>query len=181
MTRDEFFKCTLGMCSCAAFGLLPQTAAQAQSGAPEIDALKWRVNATQRRFAKLIGILNDNLDEPTRKKILESLGRECAREYKSLLEQYKGNLPGFLDYIQKQWVEKAEYDEKTGKIRVVDKSKTCSCPFVQQSLTPQSFCDCTLGWQKEAYSAVAERPVEVELEESILRGGKRCVFRIQVL
>ena len=68
-----------------------------------------------------------------------------------------------------------------GTIRIVDKSPTCTCPLVRPNLTPQSFCDCTLGWQKEVYSAVAGRPVEATVEESILRGGKKCVFRIQIL
>jgi len=38
-----------------------------------------------------------------------------------------------------------------------------------------------LGWQVEAYSTILERPVTAELEESILRGGKRCVYRITVI
>ena len=69
-------------------------------------------------------------------------------------------------------------DERAGLIRVVDKGHTCSCPLVKQGLTPPEFCDCTLGWQEEAYSKMLGRPVKAELEESILRGGRRCVFRI---
>ncbi|HWT80222.1 MAG TPA: hypothetical protein VN648_15675, partial [Candidatus Methylomirabilis sp.] len=75
MTRNEFMKCTVGAC-CSALAFLPE-AAEAQSGDPELNALRGRVEATQRRFAKLIGVLHENLDEPTRKKILEGLGREC--------------------------------------------------------------------------------------------------------
>jgi hypothetical protein len=51
---------------------------------------------------------------------------------------------------------------------------------VKPGVTPPDFCNCTLGWQKEAYSAILGRPVEAELEESILRGGSRCVFRIRI-
>jgi hypothetical protein len=47
-------------------------------------------------------------------------------------------------------------------------------------MTPGSFCDCTLGWQEEAYSEILGRPVKAELEESILRGGKRCVYRMTI-
>jgi len=181
MTRDEFIKCTAGMCSCAAISLLGPAAALAESENPEMDALKWKVDAGQKRFAKLVGILNENLEEPTRKKIFERLGRECAKDYRNLTDQYKNNVQGFLDLIQKQWVKEFQYDTKAGTIRVVDKSNGCTCPLVNESLTPPSFCDCTLGWQKETYSALLGRPVDVELEESILRGGKQCVFRIQVL
>jgi predicted hydrocarbon binding protein len=181
MTRDEFFKCTLGMCSCAAYAMLPPSLAKAESGNQEMDALKWKVDAGQKRFAKLVGILNDTLEEPTRKKVFERLGRACAQDYNELTDQYKGNVKGFLDYIQQRWVEKAEYDEKAGTIRIVDKSKTCSCPLVQKGLTSSTFCDCTLGWQKETYSKLLGKPVEAELEESILRGGKSCIFRIRVV
>ncbi|HXJ96189.1 MAG TPA: hypothetical protein VMT20_25400 [Terriglobia bacterium] len=178
MTRNDFMKCAVGICSCAAFTLMPEST-QAESGSAEMDALKWKLDAAQKRFAILVGILNERLDEPTRKAIFESLGRQCARQYSELIGQYKGNLSGFLDEIQKRWVATAEYDEKAGTIRVVDRSKTCTCPLVNESLTPQSFCDCTLGWQKETYSAILGRTVDAELEESILRGGSRCVFRMQ--
>ncbi len=181
MTRTDFMKCTLGICSCAGLAVFQQEAAHAESGTLEIDELKRRLDAARKRFAILVRILNDNLDGPTRRKILENLGRECAKQYSSLTDKYKGNVNAFLDAIQRQWVEKAEYDEMAGTIRIVDKSKNCTCPLVDQSQTPADFCDCTLGWQKETYSAILGRSVEVALEESILRGGKRCVFRIQVL
>ena len=182
MTRSDFMKCcTAGMCSCGAVAFLPQQAAQAEPANPELESLKWRLDFVQKRFARLVEILDENVDEPVRKKIWENLGRDHAREYRGLTDKYKGNLEGFLDDIRGQWVEKADYDAAKGTIRIVDKSPTCTCPLVRNHLTPRSFCDCTLGWQKEAYSAVTGRPVEVSLEESILRGGQKCVFRIQIL
>lgn len=175
MTRSDFMKgCAAGMCSCAGMAwLAPQAAQAAEPANPGLDF-------AQRRWAGLVQILENNLDEATRKKVWESVGRDHAREYRSLTDKYKGNIEGFLADIRKQWVESAEYDAAKGTIRIVDRSPVCTCPLVRQGLTPQSFCDCTLGWQKEAYSAVAARPVEVSLEESVLRGGKRCVFRIQI-
>ena len=181
MTRNDFMKGTLSMCSCAALAFLPLEKIQAESGNPEMDELKWKLEAAQTRFAWLVRILKDNLDEPTRKRIFESLGRQCATRYDSLTDQYKGNLDGFLGEIQKRWVAKAEYDEKAGTIRVVDKSKTCTCPLVDESLTASDFCNCTLGWQKATYSKILGRPVDAEVEESILRGSSRCVFRMQVI
>ena len=182
MTRNDFMKCcTAGMCSCAAVALLPPQAAPAESEDPELARLKWQVDFVQKRFARLVELLDENLDEAARKKVFASLGRDHGREYRFLTDKYKGNLQGFLDDIGKQWVEKAEYNASKGTIRIVDKSPTCTCPLVKKDLTPPSFCDCTLGWQKEVYSAVTGRPVEAEVEESLLRGGKRCVFRMQVL
>lgn len=181
MTRNDFMtSCTLGMCSCAASVLLPQDSANAQSNNPELDELRWKLDAAQKRFAKLVGILNQNLDGPARKKIFESLGRECAQDYRGLTDKYKGDLKGFLGEVQKRWVTNADYDEKAGTLRIVDKASTCTCPLVKPGLTPPEFCNCTLGWQKETYSAILGKPVDAEVEESILRGGKRCVFRIRI-
>ena len=187
MQRMEFLKsCASGICLCTAVGLLSQESAPAQSGRtnpeadPEKDELKWKLNAAQIRFAKLLQILNQNLDVPVKQKILQQVGADCSQSYRELAAKYKGNLRGFLDYISTKWVEKAEYDEKAGTIRITDKAKQCTCPLVKPGVTPKDFCNCTLGWQKAIYSVVSGKPVEAEIEESILRGGARCVFRIRI-
>ncbi|HWR36227.1 MAG TPA: hypothetical protein VN622_10195 [Clostridia bacterium] len=186
MNRSEFMKCcTLGMCSCVAtLAFSAPQAAVAQANNPEADRLKSQLEAVRIRYAKLVSVLDESLDEPTRKKILESLGRECAKQFGSeTFEKYRGDIKGFLKSIQEpgKWVEKAEFDEAAGSIRIIDKAQKCSCPLVEKGLTPSSQCDCTLGWQKETYSAILGKPVEAEVEESILRGGQRCVFRIKVV
>jgi predicted hydrocarbon binding protein len=147
----------------------------------EVEALKWKLEFMRKRFAKLVGILSENLDEGTRKRVFEGLGRECARMFMDLTGKFKGDPRGFLEEIQKRWAKSAEYDEAAGRIRVVDKSDRCTCAFVDEQLTPPAFCDCTLGWQKETYAMILGQPVDAELEESVLRGGKRCVFRIQLV
>jgi hypothetical protein len=53
--------------------------------------------AARIRYAKLVSIREENLDEATRKRILDSLGRECARQFRSrTFDKDKGDLPGFL-------------------------------------------------------------------------------------
>jgi predicted hydrocarbon binding protein len=183
MQRKEFIKaaCTLGVCSCAGFGLWAEdSAAPGQNPGAEAEQLRGKLNFIQTRFATLVSSLGSNVDENTRKKILESMGRECARQFKSQTGQFRGNPRGFVEQVQKWWVEKAEYDEAAGTLRITDKQRHCTCPFVNEQLTAPGFCDCTLGWQKETYTMIFGKPVEVELEESILRGGKRCIFRIRV-
>lgn len=175
MERGEFIKCCMaGVCSCAVASVLP-----AQADADDARELKSQMDFVHKRFAKLVQILRDNLNQDTRNKVFENLGRECGRQFAGFTEKYRGNIKGFLATIQQDWAEKAEYDEKTGVIRVVAKSPKCVCPLVEQSLTPGDFCHCTIGWQKQVYSTVLGKPVEADLEESVLRGGKRCIFRIR--
>ena len=101
------------------------------------------------RFAKLVGILNQTLEPPARKKVFGTLGRERARAV-SRPDRQTRERQGFPGTGQDEWVETVEYDEQAGTIRIVDKSPNCTCPLVKQGVTPPEFCDCTLGWQKEA-------------------------------
>jgi predicted ArsR family transcriptional regulator len=185
--RENFIRLCAGCaCSGAAFAAAlaqaqEQPAAAPQPDKPDSGELEWQLNACRQRFAKLLSILDEDLDEPVRKKILRRLGAECAQGYSALFAKYKGNINGFLDEVRRQWVAEAVYDEKAGSLRIVDRATRCTCPLVKPGTTPAAFCDCTLGWQQAAYSAVLGKPVAVELEESILRGGKRCVFRVHII
>ena len=185
MTRSDFMKaCALGACSCSLVSLSATGTAAAQSGNSEIETLKAQREAIRIRYAKLLGIMDEEVDPDTRKRIFERLGRACADQFRAITyDKYKNDIRGFLAAIQAPggWVEKAAYNEKTGTIRIVDRSKTCTCPLVERGLTPSDQCECTLGWQKQTYSAILGKSVEAELEESILRGGSRCVFCIQVV
>jgi hypothetical protein len=183
VTRNEFLKCcAAGVCSCVA--LISPEPALTETSTPNIEQLQWQLEASRIRYAKLVSILEENLDEATRKRIFDSLGRECARQFRSrTFDKYKGDLPGFLRSVEAPggWAAKTEFDEKAGIIRVFDRGQRCTCPLVKEGLTSGAQCDCTLGWQRETYSAILGRPVDGAVEESILRGGKRCVFRMTVL
>jgi predicted hydrocarbon binding protein len=176
--RKEFIKtvCAAGACSCAAPLLFARDPATGLPGPDEAEELKGKLDFVSLRMAKLVSAL----DEPTRVRVLETMGRECARQFTTLTGKFKGDPKGFLEEIKRQWASEASTDEKTGVIRVVDRAKGCSCPFVKPGVTPPEFCHCTLGWQKEAYSAILGKPVEVELISSILRGDSRCEYRIRV-
>lgn len=40
--------------------------------------------------------------------------------------------------------------------------------------------NCSLGWQQHTWETLLQKKVSVDLKESVLRGGKRCVFEIHV-
>lgn len=188
MKRSDFLKtCGAGVCGCGMLGLLaplPASAEDTDGQAPavpaEVDLLKRQIDGAHERFAKLVTIMGEDLDGATRDRILARLGRECAKAYSTLFQKYRGDLQGFLAKVKTAWLEKAEYDEKTGILRVIGKPSPCACPLVKVGRTPADFCNCTLGWQQEAFSTVTGKPVTAEIEETVLRGGKRCSFRITV-
>jgi hypothetical protein len=183
VTRTEFLKCcAAGACMCVT--LTSPDLAPGETSAPDIEQMQRQLEAMRVRYAKLVSILEKDLDEATRKRVFDSLGRECARQFRSrTFDKYKGDLRGFLKSVEGPdgWAVKTEYDEKAGIIRVFDRGPHCSCPLVKEGLTSAAQCDCTLGWQRQTYSAILGLPVDGAVEESILRGDKRCVFRMTVL
>ena len=185
MKRNDFFKtCGAGICGCGVLGLLSPLAARAEDTAAatavpqDVELLKQQLEGARERFAKLLAIMGEQLDDATRNKILQSLGSQCSQPYAAFFNKYRGDLQGFLDKIKTAWVERTEYDEKTGILRTIGKPAPCACPLVKTGRTPAEFCDCSRGWTQAAFSTVLGKPVSVEIEESVLRGGTRCSFRI---
>lgn len=185
MTRKEFMNgcaVTCGACLCGAAAAAPAQAVDDTDCSAELTQVKTRTDAAQLRFARLIETLENNMTEADRKHVLHMLGTKCSDTYRpALIDRYVGNLKGFLEEGRREWMAETHYDEAAGTIRVVDKGPSCTCPMVKVGETPGSFCDCTLGWQEATYSRIIGRPVKAELEESILRGGKRCAYRMTIL
>jgi hypothetical protein len=188
MNRKDFMQtCAAGVCGCGMMGLLTSLSARADGEekqtptAPSVeDQLKGQLDGAHERFAKLLAIMGAQLDGPTRDKILQSLGGECAQDYGPLFNKYRGDLPGFLDRVKSAWLERAEYDEKAGLLRVIGKPGPCACPLAKVGRTPADLCTCSLGWQQAAFSTILGKPVTAEIEETVLQGGSRCSFRIKV-
>lgn len=186
MKRNDFMKlCAAGACGCCAPGFLAPLSAQSQSGQAqpstpptESEMLKRQLDFARERFADLMSIMAECVDAATRDKILRKLGHACAQEQAQFFERFRGDLQGFQAAIKKRWVDRTEYDETTGILRVVGRIPRCVCPLVKTGRTPADFCTCTTGWNQFAFSTVLGKPVTVELEESVLRGSTRCVHRI---
>lgn len=189
ITRKEFVRscaaavCATGLC-CSASASQSATAEEVAQGcnANDLTDTKNRADAARLRFARLIEIMEQSMPHPECRQILHALGGKCADTYRTaLIDRYRGNIHGFLEEGLRTWMAEAHYDEAAGTIRVVDKSRTCSCPLVTVGETPATFCNCTLGWQEATYLSILGKPVKAELEESVLRGDKRCVYRMQVI
>jgi len=176
MERRDFLTvagCSLGMCCCT--GAATTQPAQ-PSDNPQVRELRQKVDFMQKSMARLVAAL----DEPTRKRVLETMGRECAKASQREREKFKGKPAEFVAALRRQWIEESsEYDEQTGRMRIVGKPSPCPCAFVRVGLTPPEFCQCSVGWLKEVYSDILGRPVDAEIETSTLRGGRQCISRIQ--
>jgi predicted hydrocarbon binding protein len=41
-----------------------------------------------------------------------------------------------------------------------------------------TYCNCSRGWAKALFEGALGRPVDVVMEQSIIRGDEQCQFRI---
>jgi len=178
MKRRELLRvtCGAGLCPCAVAPAAAEAADDAQSA--ELKRLTSRLGQARSQFAKMLELLESAVDEKGRKEICEQLGRNCARS-SGLPAKYKANPDGFIE-LMKGYGETIRYDRDEGTISVASSERDCVCGLVDKKITPPYFCDCSVGWQKEIYESALGKPVNVVIKESVLRGGKRCVFEIRV-
>ena len=136
--------------------------------------------------------VDEQLDEPTRRKLMAANGKACFSAYAPDLQRRperatteriaqwvaeRGKAGGYSmdgDAIVFECLGSAE----TGEL---SPEGTCLCPTaeVQGAKTlPPTFCWCSVGYVKEMHERVFGRPVNVDLVRSVLMGGTRCRFRI---
>jgi hypothetical protein len=142
-----------------------------------------------RRF---FNVMDAELAEPTRRKIMVANGRVCFSEFQPKLQRRaqpatqeeiaafvagRGKSSGYSmegDAIFFEYVGSAETGQAAPE-------GTCLCPVAEaqraREISP-TFCWCSVGYVKEMHERVFGRPVRVDLLESVLMGHPRCRFRI---
>jgi predicted hydrocarbon binding protein len=186
MNRRDVIKqtCGMGLCVCAGSTLMSQVCGAAEvpdDADRQLRRLQWWQDHTKSQMAKLWELLEPHLDEKTRDEIVEQLGRNCAKRL-GWAKQFKGDLPGFFQRMKDSQGEDLVLDEASGIITVTSPEREdCTCGLVNKKTTPPYFCHCSVGWQKETYETILGKKVDVEIVESVLHGGKRCVFKIRIL
>lgn len=179
MDRKQFLKaCTGGLCACAATCL--PAGATAEAAKPE----DWRLGFVKKRYAKLIAMLSESMDEATLSKTLGRLGSFCSAEYDETFNKYRGDVEGYAKIVRGSWSgDIITYDRERRVITMTTVERPdCFCPLNSvKAKTPAVVCNCSLGWQAHTWEKITGKKVRVDLKESVLRGGKRCTFEITIL
>ncbi len=131
-------------------------------------------------ITQLIAGLDEHVDEETRVKILEQCGRQCQSQ--SFITKARGlhekskNIDEFLDNLEQVY---KNLHREGDKVYIV--YPKCYCSHVNK-IPPRklsaTYCSCSRGWAKALFEGALGRPVEVVMEESIVKGDKQCKFRI---
>jgi hypothetical protein len=201
MNRKQFLGtvglCGMGSCSC----ILGGKAASLLAQEPKPDApqptkkarSQERIEFAEKWVTRFFDVLDANLDQETRKTIMMANGRVCFLEW--VKETGKQIKPVTLEQFA-AWVKanvkddtyrvdgNTVYMQYTSAAETGQPSKegACLCPFIESKpagLSP-TYCLCSVGYVKVMHEMRFGRPVEVELLDSALKGGKRCRFKITV-
>lgn len=201
MNRKQFLDavglCGMGSCSCILGGRAVSLFAQEPKPEPPQPTKKprsqERIEFAEKWVTRFFDVLDANLDEKTRQKIMMANGRVCflewiketGRQIKPVtLEQFAAwvesnvkdgtyRVDGNSVYMQYTWAAETGQPSKEG---------ACLCPFIESKpagLSP-TYCLCSVGYVKVMHEMRFGRPVEVELLDSVLKGGQRCRFKITV-
>jgi hypothetical protein len=181
MDRKQFFgSCAAGLCACAAGSVIPASSLAAATATNPED---WRLRFVKERYARMVQVLSERMDEKSLNEILHDVGAYCSSLSDQTTIKYRGDFEGFRKHVR-QGVsgDEVTWDREKGVITMTSPERAdCFCPLIGlHQNTPPVVCNCSLGWQQHTWETLLQKKVRVELKESVLRGGTRCVFEIHV-
>jgi hypothetical protein len=180
--RRVFLKtaCFAGICACARVG--EAGASTLSSLEPDTDVAE-PADLPRQWIAALLPALAA-LDAPEAREVL---GRASAAHYEDLgmdatLVRFRGDLPAFLAFLRSEWDWIVDHDAASGVVLANENKDRCVCPLVPEEHPDGlgALCHCSEGFAERMFSTVTGGPVHAEVVESILRGGSRCRYRIDL-
>lgn len=134
------------------------------------------------------------VDERTRIQIMENCGYNCAEVNSGAIDEAVArrrkyeSVDGFLEAEQQNPMKGTglvrEGDMLYQVYRPQELGVRCYCSLVRNLPADEkislTYCHCSKGFVKKLWEAVLERPVEVELIQSIVSGAQECKFAIHL-
>ncbi|HYK89562.1 MAG TPA: DUF6144 family protein [Acidobacteriota bacterium] len=199
MDRKEFLKrsAQAGMC-CGAALMAGSTLAgsdQEKASTPPVTPCDKKVVQGQLVIRRLMQQLDAKVDPATRQSIMEGCGQACYEgghgkrsPEKPTPEQVGKFLDGMRKYLGPEGVKQTAaetmiYFNYTGNPQGLKTSdRYCLCPILEdapKNISP-TYCQCSVGYVREIFERGMGKTARVELNGSILRGGRTCSFTVTV-
>jgi len=182
--RKDFLKSAARACvACAGVKVLSGQENRPDSAQTEKER---QARAAEQQFKEayiltLMQNMEKEIDGKTRTRLMERCGRACARRG-SLYDrarELKGDLDGFLKAMA--GVLGKENVVRNGDV-ITWGYPRCFCELVAggPARLPDTYCLCSVGWVHEMFETVSQKPVRVELLQSVKRGATSCKFLIRL-
>ena len=182
MDRRNLLKnaCGAGMCGCFLAGLLNPADVIAETETKKPEPQDWRLGFVKKRYTALMQLLYEQLGPEGFSDMIQKMGRRCSGSIQ-MITDCKNDPDKYIKQVKENWHEDITYDKEKGIIRIVGPERTeCFCPLIDTKKTPAYVCDCSLGWQKQTFETILGKKVDVVIDESVLRGGKRCAMTVTI-
>jgi hypothetical protein len=120
--------------------------------------------------------------------IMRSCGRKCCGQgIRKTAKRLKNESKSMEEFLEKA----SNYEVKEGEIEYVLKDdetiigvfNRCFCGQVKQTQVPfenNTYCQCSVEFHKQFFEAALEKPISVELVQSIISGAKTCKFIMHI-
>ena len=131
-------------------------------------------------------LMDQELQPDDRNRILEKCGRNCAFGCGIIEKLQKEKLePGDTEKIFQRLQSPEFFGNRIsqGDGCFYTTCEECFCPFVSDSIaeTLGSYCECTKGWTKQVFETAFQRPVQVDIEQTIIRGAESCKMKVRLI
>ncbi|MFB0518822.1 MAG: DUF6144 family protein [Acidobacteriota bacterium] len=148
---------------------------QFQSASDKAMKAAWLKGAIE-RLEKLV-------DKETAVKIMESCGLECCSSaMRKRAKQLMSKSPLIEEFLNKFSFGGYRFILKDNNT-IIGTYNKCYCSQVKhtkETFITNTYCQCGVGYIRQLFESALERPVKVELIQSIIAGAERCEFVISI-
>jgi hypothetical protein len=175
MNRKEFFaasaKAGFGCCALAVLGAPAAAETDSAAAQEKTFVTNW--------LTDLFEAMDTDLDQETKVKLMAACGKGCFLRHSfktDIARDGKGDIDKLLA-AKKRNVEVWREGDLV-HVRFGAEVKQCFCPAARyHPVRPHDMhCECTRATQQAIFETALERPVKVEIVESVRRGNKTCHF-----
>ncbi len=199
MERRDFLSSSIKVsaftCSAVCFGGIGKLCAATLTNSSKETSCEKKVEFSQAWIKRFMEVMDSELDDKTKSKIMEINGQKCylgslhernikpedipkisPQDFAANINKYAGEEAAKFENN----VIEFRYVKNPGGLKVED--GFCLCPLVEKGPEGLSgtYCNCSVGYVREMFSTYLKQPIEVELIESLKRGGKTCRFKISI-
>ena len=158
---------------------------------PHATSFEKRADFGKKWVGRFMQVLDERVDEKTRRELMEENGRRCAigaygppdPAPRITVDELVAKLAGHVgaeNCRREGDVVFFNYKGNPAGLRIAD--GYCLCPLVEDGpadLSP-TYCHCSVGYVSYMFERSTGQPVRVELLESVRSGGKACRFTVHV-